>query len=154
MNIDLLDKTKKNKILDILEENYGILKMPHLFLKSGDRIRVFSGNLSKEELNTLGKNLHVDLIGTKLGTIAEDNFRLSFDIMNLPIISSQITKNIIEIDNEMSNKWLRGGNIDIIPNTENKFISIKNNDDFLGIARNHKTYLQNYVPKERKIKSK
>ena len=154
MKVEILDKTKKNKILYVLEENYGIEKLPHLFIKSGDRIRIFSGSLSREELSQLGKTLYIDLIGTKLGSIAEDNFRLSFDIMNLPIIKSQITKNILEINNEELEKWLRGGNIEINPNTENKFIPLKNNEDFFGIARNHKSFLQNYIPKERRLKIK
>src|SRR3989338_3755240 len=106
MTIDLLDKTKKKKILQLLEEEYGISQLQHLFIKSGkDKIRIFSGSLSKEELNTIAKVVHVDSIGIKLLTLENFNgekegIRLSFDILNMPEIKSQITKNFLEITDE------------------------------------------------------
>ncbi|MEM3113417.1 MAG: hypothetical protein QXI33_03275 [Candidatus Pacearchaeota archaeon] len=152
MKTEILDKTKKKRILKILEKNYGISNLPHLFIRSGEKIRIFSGSLSREELEMMAKTINVDLIGNKLGTLSEHDFRLNFDIMNLPIIKSQITKNIFELNDEQMKKYMQGNNLEITPMLGTKFISLKNGKDFIGIARNHKTYIQNYVPKERRIR--
>ncbi|MBI2628953.1 hypothetical protein HYW74_02630 [Candidatus Pacearchaeota archaeon] len=161
-HIDLLDKTKKKKILSLLDKEYGISQLPHLFIKSGkDKIRIFSGSLSKDELNNLAKTIHVDSIGIKLLTLEtfdgeKDGIRLSFDILNMPEIKSQITKNFIEITDEQLNSWLKGDNLDLDIKQNNKdlnsrFIIIKHNNDFFGIARNQ-GFLKNYVPKERRLR--
>src|SRR3989344_4494688 len=163
MTIDLLDRTKKKKILEMLEKEYGIMQLPHLFIKSGkEKIRIFSGSLSKEELNDLAKTVHVDSIGIKLLTLETFNgekqgIRLSFDILNMPEIKSQITKNFLEITDEQLSTWLKGDNLDLDIKKENKelksrFIIIKHNNDFFGIARNQ-GFLKNYVPKERRLRN-
>src|SRR3989344_4338429 len=107
--IEFLDKTKKKKIIGNLNENYGIESLQHLFIRSGnDKIRIYSGGLSLEELNLFGKNLRLELIGASLGNTEEL--------------------------------------------AKNDLVVIKNNEDLLGVAKNRKTYIQNYVPKERRIK--
>ena len=155
--IELMDKTKKKKIIGNLNDNYGIENLHHLFIRSGnDKIRIYSGGLSLEELNFLGKNLRVELIGASLGKIEENNLRINFDILNLPEIKSQINKNIIEISEEQILEWLKGKSLEINTEsiTKNDLVVVKskNNQDFLGVAKNRKTYIQNYVPKERRIR--
>ena len=152
---ELLDKTKKKRILEKLEKDYGVSKLPHLFIKTAkNKYRIYSGSLSKEEIIELVKNVNVELIGTRLCTIDDDDVRLTFDIMNLPIIKKQINKNIFEIhDNEVENR-LRGNNIEIETKHDNKFLAIKHKKDFLGIGMNQRDHIKNYVPKERRIKGK
>jgi len=153
MKIELLDKTKKKKILGLLEESYGISKLPHLFLKLGkDKYRIFSGNLSKEEIKDLEKNTRLEVIGSRLCTTSENSVRINFDMMNLPEIKSQITENIIEITDEQLNKWIKGENLDIDSKTDARYIIIKHKNDFIGIARNQEGFLKNYVPKERRVR--
>lgn len=92
------------------------------------------------------------MIGARLCTLAENNIRLNFDIMNLPEIKKQITKNVVEINDEQLLIWLKGGNPEVEPKIKAKFIAVKHNGDFIGIARNRETFLKNYVPKERRVK--
>jgi len=153
--IEFMDKTKKKKLIRNLSDNYGIEELHHLFIRSGnDKIRIYSGGLSLEELNFLGKSLRVELIGASLGKIEEDNLRINFDILNLPEIKSQVKNNIIEISNTDVLEWLKGKSLEINTEemTKNDLVIIKNNQDLLGVAKNRKTYIQNYVPKERRIK--
>lgn len=151
--ISILDKTKKKKIIAMLEKEYGIEDLKHLFILSGnDKIRIYSGDLSREELNYLGKKLKLELIGSSLGKMENDSFRLSFDVANLPQIKEQIDKNIIEINEEQKEKWMVGDSLDMEIDNKSNFVVLKNNDDFLGVAKNRKTFIQNYVPKERRIK--
>ncbi|MBS3072752.1 hypothetical protein J4477_02875 [Candidatus Pacearchaeota archaeon] len=154
--LEILDKTKKKKIIENLDKNYGIENMHHLFIRSGnDKIRIYSGGLSWEELNLFGKNLRVELIGASLGKIEEDNLRINFDILNLPEIKSQINKNTVEISSTEILEWLKGKSLEINTEkiTKNSLVIMKNNGDLLGVAKNRKTYIQNYVPKERRIKN-
>lgn len=153
--IELLDKTKKKKVLSLLEKEYGIGNLPHLLIKtSKERYRIYSGSLSKEEIYDLMKNTNVELIGARLCTIKDSDTRLNFDIMNLPIIKKQITKNIQIIDDKNVDKWLRGNNLEIQTENKGKFLAIKNKKDFFGIGLNQKDHIKNYVPKERRIKGK
>ena len=153
MKIELLDKTKKKKILGLLEENYGVKELKHLFVKLGkDKYRIFSGNLSKEEIKDLEKNTRIEVIGSRICTTAENSVRINFDMLNLPEIKSQITENIIEITDEQLKEWLKGNNLEIDSKTKARFVIIKHKNDFIGIARNQKNFLKNYVPKERRKK--
>lgn len=153
MKIELLDKTKKKKILEKLEESYGIEDLDYLFIKSGkDKIRAYSGNFSKEELNDLAKNVHVEVIGTRLVNMDQEDIRISFDTINIPKIKEQITKNIQEITEEQAEQWLKGEDLQIEPKTKARYIVIKHKKDILGVGRNHTTYIKNYVPKERRIR--
>ena len=152
---ELLDKTKKKKILEKLEEAYGVSKLPHLFIKTAkNKYRIYSGSLSKEEIIELVKNVNVELIGTRLCTIDDDDVRLTFDVMNLQIIKKKINKNIFEIPDNEVEKWLRGNNIEIETKSKEKFLAIKHKKDFLGIGVNQRDHIKNYVPKERRIKGK
>lgn len=154
MKIELLDNTKKKKVLIILNDNYGIENLPLMLIKtSKDKIRAYSGNLSREELNELAKNVNIELIGTQLCTLTdENNARLNFDVMNLPIIKSQISKNILNINEIQMKDLLAGKNLEISTEISSPFIPLKINTDFFGIAKNRGTFLQNYVPKEKRMK--
>jgi len=151
--IELLTNAKKKKITELLNEEYGIEKLRHLFIQTGKgKIRIFSGSLSKEEINELAKNVHIDTIGARLCNIENDEIRLNFDILNIPELKSQINKNIIKITNEQVQKWLKGDNIEMVTDLGGKYIIVQNKGDFIGVARNNKTFIQNYVPKERRVK--
>ncbi len=154
MKVEILDNTKKKKIIQVLDENYGIHSLPYLLVKTGsDKIRAYSGNLSVEELNDLAKIVHVELLGAKLCTLTNDGARLNFDFLNMPQIKSQITKNTLEIQESEISKWFKGGNLDIKPESEDKFIIIKHKEDLLGIAHNRNHFLHNYLPKETRLKN-
>ena len=93
MTIQFLDKTKKRKLLNQLWKEFGISDLNYLLMKSGnDKIRIYSGNLSKDELNELSNNIYLEMLGIRFGTIEKDGIRISFDVLNIPEIKKQITK--------------------------------------------------------------
>lgn len=154
MHVELLDNTKKKKIIQILNNNYGIEDLPYLLIKtSKEKIRAYSGGLSWDELNELAKTIHIELVGMPLCSIIEEDSRINFDALNLPIIKNQIKENFIEISEEELIKWIKGNNIDKESNLKAQFVIIKHNNDFFGIASNRKTFLQNYIPKERRVRN-
>ena len=153
MKVELLDNTKKKKLINYLNDSYGIEELPHLIIKSGnDKYRIYSGNLSKEELNELAKNIHVELIGNRIANIDKGDTRISFDAINIPLIKEQIDENILEINDEQTIEWMKGNDLQIKIETKSRFVVIKNNNDFLGVGRVQRDFIKNYVPKERRIR--
>ena len=153
MKIELLDKTKKKKFLNLLEKSYGISNLGYLFIKSGkDKFRIFSGSLSKEELNDLAKSIHVELLGSRVANMDEENIRISFDAINIPKIKEQITENIIKVNDSQAKEWMKGNNLQISVENKVRYVAIKHKDDFLGVGRVQGDFIKNYVPKERRVK--
>ena len=151
--IQLLDKSKKKKIINQLETQFGISNLPHLFIQTGKgKYRIYSGSLSKEEINILGKNLNIEIIGSRFGKIDKEKIRINFDAINIPEIKNKITKNILEIPDSLSQTWMKGEDIEFKNENEPNFVIIKNQDNFIGLGHNNKVFIQNYVPKERRIR--
>ncbi len=157
MKVEILDNTKKKKIVSIVEEDYGINNIPFLLIKtSKDKIRGYSGDLSREEITDIAKSLNVELVGTQLFTLVDnDNHaRLNFDVMNLPVLKTQISKNILNINEVQLKELLSGKNLEVSSPFNSPFIPLKLNNDFFGIAKNRGDFLQNYLPKEKRMKIK
>jgi len=156
MKVELLDNAKKKKIIEKLNYEYGIEKLPYLLIRSGkDKIRIYSGNFSKEELNELGKGLNVELLGISFLRPDQETYRISFDTINIPQIKNQITKNIIEIPDNQITEWFKGNSLENTKKIDlnSKFVVIKNNNDLLGVAKGNQDTIFNYVPKERRVRT-
>ena len=151
--VELLNSTKKKKIMQMLEKEYGISNLNYLIVQTGKgKYRIYSGGLSRDELNMLAKTIHIEIIGAKICKVEEDKIRLDFDIINLPEIKKQINKNIIEIPDKDIANWMKGDNLNIKTDLTSSYLIIKNNNDLLGTGQNAKVLIKNYVPKERRVK--
>jgi NOL1/NOP2/fmu family ribosome biogenesis protein len=143
--------SEKKRIINQLKEQYGISKLPYLLLQFGkEKIRLYSGSLSYEELKTLDKNLKIETIGLYAINNRNEDLRLTID--GVQILKNQITKNILEIDDKQTQEWLEGN--DLIIKSENSFKIIKNKNDFLGSGKSTGEKITNFIPKERRIKTK
>ena len=151
MPAEILNKKEKEKILEPLQERFGIEKLPYLLLKTGrEKIRGFSGHLSREELKHLMDAVVVEIIGIYL--LKEDKheaFRLSLDGVHL--LSSSLKKNILDISDEQAAHWLKGEDIEVDKELFGFYV-IKNNSDFLGCGKASQGRLVNFIPKERRIR--
>ncbi|MFA5020075.1 MAG: hypothetical protein WC533_03165 [Candidatus Pacearchaeota archaeon] len=153
MNAEFLDNTKKKKLISEIEEQYGIDNIPFLIIETGkDKYRIYSGELSKDEIKELSKSVRIEFIGSKICKKDNVNVRLNFDMLNLPLIKEQINKNIVEINEEQIKPWLKGENVEKNVNLSSSYLVVKNKGDFLGMGQNGKTFIKNYVPKERRVK--
>ena len=140
---------KKKKIVKELNNQFGVNKVEGLFLQFGkEKIRVYSGNLSKEELIDLDKNLRVENIGLYLAKIQSDGIRLSLDGCGL--LKKEIKDNILELDELWTKKWFRGEDLDIKGDINLKIL--KNNGDFIGCGKSTGERITNSLPKERRIR--
>jgi NOL1/NOP2/fmu family ribosome biogenesis protein len=162
MKIQILDKTKKRKVLEGL--NYlGGLKMNEMFIRTGDRIRIFSGNLTNEQLMKFWSLFPIEGVGLYFAKDFIDKrgnqeTRISLD--GLHLIKNQATSGTIELDEEQLEKWLKGDNIELTEKQKEKyselagFVALKYNEDFVGTAKlTEQKALLNFLPKERRIRN-
>jgi NOL1/NOP2/fmu family ribosome biogenesis protein len=145
-----LSSSQKKKIIQQLEDQFGINSLPYLFLQFGkDKIRIYSGNLSKENLNNLDKNTRIENMGLYFARIQTDGIRLTID--GIQLVKNQITKNIMEINDDQAEDWFKGNDLDI--KAESAFKILKNNNEFIGCGKSTGDRITNFVPKERRIKN-
>ena len=158
VKVEILDRTKKKKVLEVLKEAYGIEDLPYMFIKTGkDKVRIFSGEMSWDEINEFSKKVNVEIIGVPLCTFVEENVtRINFDVANLPLVKKSVSENIFEINDSQLSEWLKGNNLNLNPETSKKltssFVMVSHKGDFVGVGKIIEGYIQNYVPKERRVK--
>lgn len=150
MNIQFIKTPEKRRITEKLNEQFGIEKLPYLLIESGkEKIRAFSGSLSKEEILILANLTNIENIGLYfLKKENEIELRITLDAIHL--IKNQINKNVIEINDQQLQDWLRGKDLDLaIP--WGVYI-VKHNNDFIGYTKSTGSKLINFIPKERRLK--
>ena len=151
MKPEFLSKQERQKLLEELEKKFGIFGINYLFLKTGkEKIRAFSGSLSREELSALARAVNIELIGLYFAKQQGNNneIRLSHDVISL--LCDKINKSIIELTKEEAEKWLKGQ--DIEKKTEKGIFVLKYDDDLIGIGKSSGDRIINFVPKERRIR--
>ena len=149
MKIDFLRSKEKKKIIEELNDNFGIEDFHYLLISSGkERIYGFSGSLSKEEIFELSEVANIELIGLYLFNKSGEDLRLSFDSTQL--LGNKITKGTLEIDEQNIKYWMKGEDLEIKA-PKGVFI-INQGEDFLGFAKSNGDKIFNYVPKERRAK--
>jgi len=144
-----LDNKGKKKILKQLNEQYGITELPYLIIQFGkEKLRLYTGNISKQELRDLDKALTIENIGLYFAKYEEQDIRLTLD--GVQLLKDQITKNILEIDDKNADNWLKGNDLDI--QTDKGWNVIKNKNEFLGCGKSTGGKITNFMPKERRIR--
>ena len=150
MRLEFIQKTEKKRIEEKLNFQFGISKLNYLLIKSGrEKIRAYSGSLSKDELKKLAQTLRIEGIGLYFAKEEGDNLRLSIDAVNL--LAKEISKNILEISEEQAKSWMRGENLDVGKELGGVF-AVRFKDDFLGCGKAGDGKLYNFVPKERRVR--
>jgi NOL1/NOP2/fmu family ribosome biogenesis protein len=148
MNIEFIKSNEKREIVEKLREQFGINKLPYLLIRTGkEKIRAFSGSLSKEEIMELGKIARVELIGSYL-IKDEGLYRLSFDAVSL--LKGQISKNIIDVSDEQLAQWIRVYDLELAG--PQGVVVIRHNSDFIGCGKSNGKTIYNHIPKDRRLK--
>ncbi|MDP1729168.1 MAG: hypothetical protein Q8L27_03135 [archaeon] len=156
--LSFIFKNDKEKLVKMLEY-YGIKNLnKYLLTYSGrEKIRGYSGSLTNKEIVDLYNGVGIELIGLYLFHDYHDNLRLSFDAISA--LKDQITKNIIEINDKQATEFLKGNDILLTKEEQEKwkdetksFKIIKNKDEFLGTCKLTTDRIVNYMPKERRMR--
>jgi NOL1/NOP2/fmu family ribosome biogenesis protein len=154
MKIQILDRAKKKKFIGGVGE-LGMKKIPELLIKTGDRVRAFSGDLSTEQIMEICRLLPIEGVGLYAGKDLVNRsgvreVRLSLDGMHL--WQSQLENRNIILTEEQEELWFKGKDIEL---TEEQgklgdgFVCVKS---FGKIGGEPKT-LFGFLPKERRRKS-
>ncbi len=145
----IVSSFEKKKIVKILKDEFGIDKFPLLILQFGkEKIRLFSGNYPRDSLMQLDKNLRVETAGLYFARKLENGFRLTLDGVHL--IKNEISKNIVELNEQQSEEWMKGNFIPLLSEPGFKILKYKN--DLLGCGKSNGEKIHNSVPKERRLK--
>src|SRR3989338_2202936 len=97
----VLSSSEKKKILEKLKQEFGIENLPFLLIKFGkERVRAYSGSLSRDELQKLDRETRIESAGIYLLHDYGDEIRLSLDALHL--LKNQITKNIVELTEQQA----------------------------------------------------
>lgn len=151
MRVEFVKASEKKKNLVELEEHYGLTHLPFLLIHAGkEKVRGFSGNLTKEEILKISNAVNVETIGMYLYTFKDQAPRINLDAM--PLLKEQLTKRIYDITKEQADVWFRGNDLPI--QTEQGFLILRHDDDLVGMGKSTGEKILNYLPKERTIKSK
>jgi len=146
-NYRILNKKESDKILNIIKENYGIKELNldcTILINKEGKVFFISKDINKIDLNKLRINelgLYVARLDKELRLTIEGSY----------IFGKYATKNILELNEDEMNAWMKGE--EIYTDKEFKsFVILKHNDDYLGTGKYKEGKILNYVPKERWIK--
>ena len=145
-----LTSTDKKRIITQLNKQFGITDLPYLIIQFGkEKLRLYTGNLSKEELYHLDNEIRIENIGLYFAKWEEENdIRLTID--GVQLLKNQITKNILELNDNQADQWLKGNDLDI--KEERGWKILKHNNEFLGCGKSTGEKITNFMPKERRIR--
>ena len=151
MNAKFLGSKDKKHYFEKLNSQFGVEKLPWMLIETGkEKVRAFSGDMTREDVMKIAAVANIELIGMYLFKEELGGMRFGFD--GAMMVSDKINKNVIEINDEQANDWLQGKNLGI--KLEKGVYAVKHADDFLGCGMSDGQVLINFVPKERRMRSK
>ncbi len=145
-NLKILNSKERKNIINLLKEQYDceLDNDYEIFINPNNRVFIMNKSFSRIDID----ELRINSLGLYLGELYNKEIRLSVD--GSQIIGKTAKKNILELDDEQAEKWMKGEDFEI--DTElNGFVIIRNGSDFLGCGKISNKKLYNYLPKERRI---
>lgn len=153
MNVKFLSSGERKKLFEQLEKQFdfdsGVFKNTLLFETGKEKIRGFSGTMTRDELIELSKIANVEIIGLYLFR-QEGELRLGFD--GSQMLGSAIGKNTIDLDLEHLEAWLRGEDLEVDSEVGSGVYVLRHNNKIVGCGKSDGKKLVNFVPKERRIR--
>ncbi|MDA3836601.1 MAG: hypothetical protein PF542_03180 [Nanoarchaeota archaeon] len=148
----ILEGKELKKFKEQLEEQFGITEIPGKVIKRGkEKVFLFTGDFTEKEMKTLGYEVFVERAGTYIAKDMEDAFRLSIE--GSQIFKNQITKNIVELNEEEMDTWMHGS--EVLKKTGLKgYVVMKYKNDMLGCGKASEQKITNFIPKSRRLKYK
>jgi NOL1/NOP2/fmu family ribosome biogenesis protein len=136
----------------IIEKNYGTkldLSNYEVYINKRGEIFLASKSISIVE-NLIEKSSYFGLYIGKL----KRNQKIQLSVEGSQIVGKQANKNIAILDDENIFKFMEGLPAkwkELINCEKNNFVLIKNNNDFFGSGILREDFIENYVPKGRRI---
>jgi len=158
MRIQILDRAKKKKFLSGLA-GFGLDKISEMLIRTGkERIRAFSGSLSREEIMEIWRMFPIEGVGLYIGKEFVNRngtreVRLSIDGMH--VWKEKLTDKIFVLSERQEIDWFLGKDIQLENcDINDGFVLVKSADgkDFIGMGKvgGKGKILFGYLPKERR----
>ena len=154
--IHIFPPQETQEILSKLNNQFGIQKLPEnsVLIKIGkEKIFLFNGNFSEEQIKNLEKITFIERIGIYFAKVFSPTNEIKLSIEGTQILKNQIAKNIFEINNEQLENWMRGEELNIQTGLKG-IVVIKYKDNLLGCGKASENKIGNFMPKSRRLRSK
>ena len=120
-------------------------KIDYVFLQN-EKGKLFIAN--KDVFDIDFNKIKINNLGLYFGQVRHNEIRLSIEGSQL--IGKDCDKNILELNNNQKEQWMKG--IDINYEGEHGFVLIKFGNDFLGCGKIVNNKILNFIPKERRLR--
>ncbi len=152
--IHIFSNRETQEILSKLNAQFGIKEIPGKLIKIGkEKIFLFNGNFSDEQIKNLEKIAFIEKVGIYIGAIFFPTGEIRLSIEGTQIFKDQIIKNIFELNSEQIDNWMQGEELNIQTGLRG-IIVIKHKNNFLGCGKASENKIGNFIPKSRRLRSK
>ncbi|MAG79268.1 hypothetical protein CMI40_02730 [Candidatus Pacearchaeota archaeon] len=149
--LKILNKNEKQEILNKLNKQFGINNIPGIIVKRGEeKLFLFSGNFNEKQIKNLERTVPIEGVGVYFAKLVKEEIRLSIE--GTQILKDQINQNIFELNQEQTNQWMKGQELNIKTGKKG-FVVMKYKDNFLGCGKASIEKITNFIPKSRRLKN-
>ena len=147
--LKILNSKEIKEIYSLIEGQWGAkLKLDYGFLQNTkDRIFIVTRDISVLDFS----KLRINSAGMYFCEIDNRGIRLSIE--GSQIVGIHATKNVVELDELETRRWLKGEDIEKNCDDCSGFVIIKNKNDFIGSGKYSNGKILNYIGKTRRINS-
>ena len=143
---------EKEKVVSQLGEQFGVKKLDGIFSMRGrERLFFYQGSFNVRKIQELESTIPIERVGIYFGKFMDNKIRLSIE--GVQILKDQITKNILELDDEQLELWMKGNELNI-KTGKIDFLIMKHNNDFVGCGKASAEKITNFIPKNRRLREK
>ena len=145
--LKIMNNKEIKEIYEMIEKQWGAkIKLDFGFLKNNkNRIFVISRDISKIETSKLRIN------SAGMYFCETDKFGIRLSIEGTQIVGKNASKNVVEVSEEDSKKWLKGEDIEADCPGCKGFVILRHKNDFFGNGKYSNGRILNYVSKTRRI---
>lgn len=148
----ILNNREARKVLKEIEEHWAcklgeILETHSLIISKKKKIY-----LIHRDFHSLPLDMHINSIGSYVANVRDAKLRLTIEGSEL--VGPKASKNVVEINDEEAQDWIRGKNL-IGERDVSGFVIVKyvhkHGIDFMGCGHYKNDIVTNFVPKTRRI---
>ncbi|RLF45353.1 MAG: hypothetical protein DRN29_06860 [Thermoplasmata archaeon] len=149
----VLSKEEIEEIEKIIERNYGCkagLHSYNVFMTGEEKIWIVSKDIDFRFFDTIKRCYRIGIYFGKL----KRNKKIKLSIEGAIIVGKEAKKNIAVLSEEEAKKFMQGYDVKaekLIEAEIHNFILVKCKEDFLGVGILRQGYIENLVPKARRL---
>ena len=146
--LKILNNKEIKEIYKLIETQWGAkIKIDCGFLKNNkNRVFIISRDIAGIDTSRLRLN------SAGMYFCEHDKIGIRLSIEGSQIVGPKATKNVVELNEEETKRWFKGGDLEKECEDCSGFVILKNNKDFLGNGKYSNGRILNYVGKSRRVK--